>query len=61
MRRDGHIRGDVEDIITLLNNEFSARIQQYIDAFTAKECPDKDLIKTLDTILNNRTPFSLTK
>jgi P4 family phage/plasmid primase-like protien len=52
--RWSHIRGDVEDIITIFNNEFSARIQQYIDAFSAEERPDKDLIKTLDAILNRK-------
>jgi hypothetical protein len=30
------IRGEVEDIITLFNNELSARIQQDIYAFAAK-------------------------
>ena len=53
------IEGDIEDIVSIINNQFSSKIKQALAVLASEDPPDNGLIKTISGILNKKYPISL--
>jgi hypothetical protein len=53
-----HISSDTEDIVSIINNKFSSKIEQALAALASEDPPDNGLIKKISRILKKKYPIS---